>query len=97
MPAARTPQDRKPKTAAESEATGVGLDLDFHGATYTIPPTSKWPYRAILALESGRVGGFLAGVLGTEQHDAFVATDPDVDQVTELVAEVQRVAGISGN
>lgn len=97
MAPARAPQDRKPKTPAESEATGAPIEFDFHGLTLAVPPTLKWPYRAVVAFERGQVSGFLAGVLGTEGHDAFLATEPDAERAAELVAEVQRVAGIAGN
>lgn len=89
-----------PKTktpAVVAEALGQPIEFEFGGVEYAIENTEKWPYEALVALEEGRLVTFLRMVLGEDQHEAFRATAPAVEDVNGLVEAMQAAAGISGN
>lgn len=80
-----------------AEALDQDVEVVFHGVTFSIPPTTRWPFEAIEAYEDGKVAKFLTTLLGDAQAAAWRALKPTVADLGEFVTTIQGALGIRGN
>jgi len=85
------------KTATAAEALGDRIPFSFGGVDYLLIPSSEWDYEVLIAFDEGKVSRIIEGLLGAEQHAAFRATKPKLDDVTAFILGAQKALGISGN
>lgn len=95
-PAARQPQDRRPKTAVQAEADGdPTVDVEWEGLTFTVPASvDDWPIAALDHYEMDRGLAFLRELLGAKQFAQFTAGgNRKARDANSLAAAIQKKAG----
>jgi hypothetical protein len=83
--------------AAKSEALGLGIDFEFEGKTFTVPPTSEWDLDVLENYEDGKVAATMRALLGADQWATYKETPRKVSDLAALFEAVQGALGISGN
>lgn len=95
-PNAPKPQDRKPKkeqsTGREDEAESGTLEFDFNGVTYTAPVAGR-TRGLVSAMEDQSVRRILLAIIGQEQYEEFLETDPYDSEYMELFRAWGKAAG----
>ena len=89
------------KTAAQKEAEGVETAIVKHGdKDYTFPAdAADWPVRATLAFEEGRAATAISALLGKEQWQTFMDTEPTNRELNAMFEQMAEAAGfeLAGN
>ena len=88
-------------TAAEAEATGVDLTVEWDGFTIVLPASvDDWEIDALEAFETGRVATAVRGLLGSRRYDelrrdyqAKHGRKPTVGDFGGLVNEIAKIYG----
>ena len=69
--AARTPQDRKAKTSARTDAHEGEVRFEYEGHEYSVGPEAKTDLELMEAVEDQRYIAAVRGYLGKAQWDTF--------------------------
>ncbi|MDZ7910800.1 MAG: hypothetical protein U5O16_03040 [Rhodococcus sp. (in: high G+C Gram-positive bacteria)] len=94
--AARAPKNRPAKqdqsVGREDEAVSDTLEFDFNGVTYTAPIVGR-TRGLVSAMEDQSVRRILIAVIGQEQYENFLETDPYDSEYMELFRAWAQAAG----
>lgn len=91
----KTTAPAKPAAVEAPEVPEGRFPVVLGGETYFVTASAEWSYEALLALESGRLTGFIQAILGDEQHEAFRATNPTIGVLNEYIDAIQNAAGVA--
>ena len=84
--------------ARRLEASGDRLKFTFGGDEFTVLPLSELGVGFLDALSDNNTAGMLRMLLGDEQFDRFMAKEPRVGDVNDLVSWVsEQTTGGEGN
>lgn len=64
----------------------------FKGERFDLP--AEIPYEAVVAAQSGELGGIMTALLGDEAHARFVALKPSAGDVNDLVGWLMPEYGL---
>lgn len=78
---------------ARAEAQGKGVDVEFDGVTYTVPPSSEWDLDAIEAAENGQVITSVKMILGDAQWTEFRKHNKTMGDLERFMDAVGDVTG----
>jgi hypothetical protein len=79
--------------AAAKEAGEVPFVFQYKGKTYTVPPTNKWPARAIDHLAEGDLGPALSEMLGHDAYRGMVEAGLNLGEINTLFERVSAETG----
>ncbi|MDV6271106.1 hypothetical protein [Rhodococcus globerulus] len=79
-------------TGRENEAVSDTLEFDFNGVTYTAPIAGR-TRGLVNAMEQESVRLILLSIIGQEQYENFLETDPYDSEYMELFRAWSRAAG----
>ena len=85
------------KNPTAAEALSERIPFEYDGVSYSLTPSSEWPFEALEEFEAGRIAAFLRVILGEKQYAAFKANKPTLATTSDFVEKLQKALGIEGN
>jgi hypothetical protein len=91
----KQPQDHlKPAAQREAEAAEV-VEVRWREQRFVVPADADdWPVPTVLAFEEGKAAIGVRGVLGPDQWDAFLSTNPRARDMGDLFDHIARALGL---
>ena len=90
--AKKTAPKLEQSTGRENEAVSDTLEFDFNGVTYTAPIAGR-TRGLVNAMEQESVRLILLSIIGQEQYENFLETDPYDSEYMELFRAWSKAAG----
>lgn len=88
-----TQRTRPAPHVARAEAKGEGIEIEFEGFTYVVPPSSEWDLDALEAAENGRVVTSTKLILGDAQWTEFRKRNRTMGDLERFMDAVGDVTG----
>ena len=80
--------------AVEAEATGQPFEFDWHDESYSLPSAGDADWRALAALDSGKLEAGLRGLMGDDQYDRFASRPLATKKLGKLVEAYLEYQGV---
>lgn len=81
-------------SAVKAEAKGSGIELEFDGEAYSLPPAVEWDLTVLESLEDGRVVNAARAIVGPEAWARFKSKRRTAKDLSAFLEAIIEAAGL---